>query len=103
MRSSRQPRPPADRPLVTPHQPPEGRVRRHRRRLGAVVVGLAAAASVLVGGLVAGSAGSGHAAAATPPRDSPYGVAEHIYRHAGGLYFSGWTIDSSTPTKPIQA
>src|SRR4051794_7067449 len=103
MRSSRPPQPPADRPLVT-LQPPVARPHRpHRRRLGAVVVGLVVAASVLVGGIVTGSAGSGHAAAATPPPHSPYGVAEHTYRHAGGLYFSGWAIDPSAPTKSIRA
>src|SRR4051795_5299406 len=103
MRSSRQPRPPADRQLVTHQQLPQARPRRRQRRLGAVAAGLLAAATALVGGVVAGSGGTGQAAAATPPTHSPYGVAEHIYRQAGGLYFAGWTIDPSSPAKPIRA
>src|SRR3954452_3343041 len=78
-----------------------------RRRLAvsvaAGVAGLLAATAALAGGVIAGRDVAGDATAATAPKGSPYGLAEHMWFQPGGMAFSGWIVDPSAPTQAVTA
>lgn len=82
------------------HPRPDSRRPGRTRRLVVALTGVAAA---LAGGVVAGPRVIGDAHAAGVPAGSPVGVAEHMWFQPGGMTFTGWTYDPSSPKAAISA
>src|SRR4051794_37902815 len=90
-------------PRTAPTTPARTTRRSTRRRsFTALLAGLLAATSARVTGVVAQGI-AGDAMAKAPAAHSPYGRAEHMWFMPGGMRFSGWTIDPSSPKTPITA